>query len=104
MMIILGPNKVDEIQTKHNSEVKDAITKLLQYDLGLEVLPDGPLIIEIKKKAYLERSIDSDTNLEETLPIDLKSSTRRPAILRRLKVTKKSLCRWLQRRVGAPKR
>ncbi|KAK1563614.1 hypothetical protein Q3G72_030059 [Acer saccharum] len=100
MLIILGPNKSGANPARHNSEVADAITKLLQDDLGLEVLLDR---LALDESADPENPLDSDHNLEEItgskeLHIELESSTRRPAILQRLKVTKKSLHIWLQRR------
>lgn len=99
LMIVLGPNKVNKIQAKHDLEVKDAITKLLQDDLGLKVFLDGPSIQH--KNAHMQKLLDSESNMAETLHIELKSSTRRPKILQRLKVPKKSLHHWLQRRVGS---
>ncbi|KAL5740936.1 hypothetical protein ACOSQ2_030116 [Xanthoceras sorbifolium] len=105
LLIILGPNKVSANPVRHDSRVKDAITKLLQDDLGLEVLLDRP-IIALDKSVDLVNPLDSDPNLEEIiaskeLHTELKSSTRRPAILQRLKVTKKSLHIWLQRRLSS---
>lgn len=105
MLIILGPNKVDVNPAERNdSEVKDAISKLLQNDLGLNVSLDGP-IITLDKNVDMDKPLDSDPNSEEILGrkrlhMKFKSSTRRPVILQRLKVTKKSLHRWLQRRIG----
>ncbi|XP_031257468.1 pentatricopeptide repeat-containing protein At5g02830, chloroplastic isoform X1 [Pistacia vera] len=109
LLIILGPNKVDVNPAESkDSEVKDAITKLLQNDLGLNVSLDGP-IITIDKNVDMDKPFDSDPNSEEILGrkrlhMKFKSSTRRPAILQRLKVTKKSLHRWLQRRIGGTTR
>lgn len=99
LTIILGPNKVNKNQ---DMEVKVAITKLLQDDLGLKVLLDGPSLQY--KNALTQKLLDSESNMAETLHIELKPSTRRPKILQRLKVRKKSLHRWLQRRVGSTRR
>ncbi|OWM64581.1 hypothetical protein CDL15_Pgr020548 [Punica granatum] len=83
--IILGVSKPN---ANRNPEVKDAVIRLLQDELGLEVLVVGP---------KLERTPASS-------PIEMESSTRRPAILQRLKVRKKSLHQWLQRRAFAPRK
>lgn len=57
MLIILGPNKVDAYPAEQDDyKVKDAITKLLQNGLGLNVSADGPLIA-------LDKSVDLDTPL-----------------------------------------
>ena len=90
ILIVLGIRKVvDTDPRKHNLEVKNAMIKLLRDELGLEVLSAGP------RNALHE----SDLNLEESTELDC--STRRPAVVQRLKVTRKSLHHWLQRRVGA---
>ncbi|KAJ0089315.1 hypothetical protein Patl1_32006 [Pistacia atlantica] len=60
MLIILGPNKVLVNPAESNdSEVKDAITKLLQNDLGLNVSLDGP-IITLDKNVDMDKPFDSD--------------------------------------------
>ncbi|KAE8099510.1 hypothetical protein FH972_017487 [Carpinus fangiana] len=90
ILIVLGIRKVvDTDPRKQNLEVKNAMIKLLRDELGLEVLSAGP------RNALHE----SDLNLEESTELDC--STRRPAVVQRLKVTRKSLHHWLQRRVGA---
>lgn len=104
MLIILVPNKVDANPTKQNSEVKDAITRLLQDELGLEVVLHGP-VIGLDKSGHLKNPVDSDPKREETLGRKriqmLTPSTRRPANLQRLKVTRNSLHCWLQRSAAA---
>lgn len=101
MLIILGRNKVGVNPAKNEDlEVKDAITELLQSDLGINVSLDRPTIA-------LDKPLDSDPKSEEILGrlhMKFRSSPRRPAILQRLKVTKKSLQCWLQRRTGASTR
>lgn len=105
LLIILGPYNDKANQATNNySEVKHVITKLLQDDLGLEVLTDTPIAHD--KGVHLENLLHSDSNLEANigsreLQIELKSSARRPAILQRLMITKKSLHHWLHRRLGA---
>ncbi|KAK4772861.1 hypothetical protein SAY87_027880 [Trapa incisa] len=80
--IILG---VSELNTNSNLEVKDAITRLLHDELGLEVLP-GPTQ---EKTTY-----DPSRGLE--------TPARRLANLQSLKVTKRSLQQWLQIRAFSP--
>ncbi|KAA8518814.1 hypothetical protein F0562_016412 [Nyssa sinensis] len=108
MLIVLGTQKVGVGTTKHESEVEDAMVKLLRHDLGLEVLPAGPRIA-LNRKIDLGNSFDSYPNLAGILgrrgwTKDMKSSSRRPVVLNRLKVTRKSLDNWLQKRVGAIRR
>lgn len=94
MSIILGVQEVGSSDAKHDS-VKDAIVKLLQDDLGLEVIFAGTTSI----------TLNSDADFKNTIavgfPTQLESPTRRPADLHRLKVTRKSLYNWLQKRLGA---
>lgn len=108
MLIILGVRKADASPPKHESEVKDAIIKLLRDELGLEVLSAGPRIAALNKGSQLGSTLELH-NLEsivksEGLPTEMASSTRRPVVLQRLKITKKSLHHWLQRRVGVIRR
>ncbi|KAE8661061.1 Pentatricopeptide repeat-containing protein [Hibiscus syriacus] len=103
MLIILGVGeRYEEAANVIISGVKDAVMKLLQDELGLEVLPVEP---RVKKDRWvdLQAPIDANTVLLEaaennSLSEKPLSSTRRPVILQRLKVTRKSLNRWLQRR------
>jgi hypothetical protein len=104
MLIMVGVhNEVDGGSTAHNLEVKGAITKLLQDELGLKVLATGPKI-PLDTTIESESPIDSDQNLEESLgrrnelPSELIYSTRRPVVLERLKVSRKSLQQWLRKR------
>ncbi|RVW39678.1 Pentatricopeptide repeat-containing protein, chloroplastic [Vitis vinifera] len=105
ILIILGIKKVDANLVEHESPVKGAIIKLLQDELGLEVAFAGPKIA-LDKRINLGGPPGSDPDWQEALgrnrlPTELESSTRRPAVLQRFKVTRKSLDHWLQRRVGA---
>ena len=101
MLITLGIGKVDTVPDEQELEVKDAITKLLQDELGLEVLPKG-LKIAPNTQMYLESSTNSTTESDDLrnngLPMEVKFSTRRPVVMQRLKVTKESLQHWLRRR------
>ncbi|XVF07975.1 hypothetical protein REPUB_Repub06bG0185400 [Reevesia pubescens] len=99
MSIILGVSERHEDAAKVKSEVKDAVTKLLQNELGLEVLLLEPQV----RRVELQTPIDADPVLSKTveknsLSLKTLSSARRPVILQRLKVTRKSLNHWLQRR------
>nr|ARV85581.1 pentatricopeptide repeat-containing protein [Cucumis melo] len=95
IFIILEVNKVQTDLIRKNFEVRDAITKLLQDELGLEVLPTGPTI-PLDKVPNSESSNMSHTKLKGTMGRN-KYFTRKPADVQRLKVTKKSLQDWLQR-------
>lgn len=101
MIITLGIGKIDAVPDEQELEVKDAITKLLQDELGLEVLPQG-LKIAPNKQMYLESPSDlapkSDDFRSNELLTEMKYSTRRPVIMQRLKVTRESLQHWLHRR------
>lgn len=93
MSILLGVQEVGAGAATHIFNIKDAIIKLLQDELGLEVLLTGPRIPIQENVAT--RSGTLPTQLESPTP------TRRPAVLLRLKVPKESLLHWLQRRFSA---
>ncbi|KAK4767148.1 hypothetical protein SAY86_014898 [Trapa natans] len=80
--IVLG---VSKLNTSSTLEVKGAITRLLQDELGLEVLL-GP---------------KQEKNISNLSP-GLETSARRLANPQSLKVTKRSLQQWLQRRAFSP--
>ncbi|KAE9590941.1 hypothetical protein Lal_00023301 [Lupinus albus] len=103
ILIIIGATKVDETPPKHILEVEEAIVKLLQNELGLEVLPARIRFVP-SDTAKLENSKLSNLNIEalpreNALPTRMRFHRRSPAVLHRLKVTKKSLYHWLHRRV-----
>ncbi|KAL5059921.1 hypothetical protein RYX36_031525 [Vicia faba] len=104
ILIIIGATKADESPSKEILEVQEAIIKLLWNELGLEALPaktsfapndrtklQNPKLLNLSLKA-----LPADNALASTSGVH----TRRPAVLQRLKVTKKSLHRWLQRKVS----
>lgn len=95
ILIILEVSKVETDLVQQNFEVRDAITKLLQDELGLEVLPARPTVA-LHKVTDSESSNMSNTKLKGIIGRN-KYSTRRPADVQRLKVTRKSLQHWLQR-------
>ena len=100
ILIIIGATKADETPAEHKLEVQEAIIKLLQNELGLEVLP-AKTRFALSDTAKLENPNLSNLSIE-ALPGGnaLPTVTRRPAVLHRLKVTKKSLYRWLHRKVS----
>lgn len=109
VLIILGVQESDSGAVNCKFDVKDAIIKLLRDDLGLQVvLEESESATDRKIKVNLENPPASYPNSAETiisgLPALLESPTRRPADLLRLKVTRKSLYNWLQKRLGASKR
>ncbi|KAL1815966.1 hypothetical protein ACET3Z_018540 [Daucus carota] len=96
MSIILGVQEVGSSDANHDN-VKDAIIKLLRDDLGLEVISGATGSI----------NSNSDTDNINTITVGYPTgleSPRRPAVLQRLKVTKKSLNKWLQKRLGASRK
>ncbi|XP_042512454.1 pentatricopeptide repeat-containing protein At5g02830, chloroplastic [Macadamia integrifolia] len=105
MNIILG-TKGKGPGTNHVSEVQDAVIKLLQNELGLEVILEGPRIPITRNDFGSPFTLDmnNENQVNNRLPIDFEPMARRPAVLQRLKVTRKSLYHWLQRRVGVIRR
>lgn len=81
VLIILGVSEINAKPTDQRSEVKDAIVKLLKNELGIDVL-----LIEPRSG---------------TPPRESETSTRRPVVLQRLKLTRKSLHDWLHGRAVA---
>lgn len=99
MSIILGIQEVGSIDANPDA-VKDAVVKLLRDDLGLEV-------ISAATRNTRSENFSSDRDCKNTItsgfPTRFESTTRRPADLHRLKVTRKSLYNWLQKRMGPSK-
>ncbi|KFK24734.1 hypothetical protein AALP_AA8G017500 [Arabis alpina] len=101
VVIILGTGEANTDSGKQESAVKDVLVKLLKDELSLVVLPAGQRhLIDITQDAQLvdDGNQDPEHTSENTISIVGISSTRRPAILERLMVTKASLRRWLQRK------
>lgn len=109
MSIVLGIQELSASATTHRFNVKDAIMKLLQDELGLEVLFfKGPKIVtptinKSEENVCTRRSGPPRTKSESSSPSQSSSltPTRRPAVLQSLKVPKESLLQWLQRRFDA---
>ncbi|KAG4916295.1 hypothetical protein JHK87_053852 [Glycine soja] len=98
ILIIIGATKVDENPSKHILEVQEAIIKLLRNELGLEVFP-AKTRLALSDTAKLEYPNFSNLSIEAQPGENaLGFQTRRPGVLVRLKVTKKSLYRWLHRK------
>ncbi|KAL4576552.1 hypothetical protein LXL04_012648 [Taraxacum kok-saghyz] len=90
MFIVLG---VHEVGDKHQFDVKDTINKLLRDNLGLEVVSLGP-------KTPSEIKINVENPFHPNPDLDgIRSPNRRPAVFQRLKVTRKSLYHWLQKKL-----
>lgn len=107
MLIMVGVHDEVDGSTAHNLEVKEAITKLLQDELGLKVLSTVPKVA-LDTTIVSENIIDSDQSLDKKsvrneLQSELIYSTRRPVVLQRLKVSRKSLQQWLRKR-SSPRR
>ncbi|MED6211105.1 hypothetical protein PIB30_070353 [Stylosanthes scabra] len=100
ILIIIGATKADETPSQYILEVQEAMIKLLQNELGLEIF-QAKTRFALSDTSKLE--IPNLTSLSiEALPGEkaLTTVTRRPAVLHRLKVTKKSLYGWLHRKVS----
>lgn len=98
MVIILGAKT-------ETGGVEDAVRRLLQHDLGLEVLSVNPITASYNK-GEKERPMYTGMMVEEAVKSNGPSqafgaSARRPVNLRRLRVRWESLHHWLQRRIGS---
>ncbi|XP_057534176.1 pentatricopeptide repeat-containing protein At5g02830, chloroplastic isoform X2 [Amaranthus tricolor] len=96
LIVILGITKVGTECT-----VKDAIARLLKTELGLEVIavnPDRAVNRKFDKDGASSLISNSGGVESSELPTSLDTPTRRPAVLQRLLITRKSLMHWLKRR------
>lgn len=104
MLLILSVQEIGACVGKDEIGVKEAVIKLLQYDLGLQVISRGSRIGN-NKKSDVENPVCSNLKLEDLKRSgpspQLESPTRRPVVLQRLKITKESLHHWLQRKTAA---
>uniref|UniRef100_A0A7N0SVC9 Pentatricopeptide repeat-containing protein n=1 Tax=Kalanchoe fedtschenkoi TaxID=63787 RepID=A0A7N0SVC9_KALFE len=108
MLIILGTTLVDHDLPNHESDVKEAVIKLLQDELGLEILiqdsrsnPGREIQSPTPPKLKGEGEMDANNSIHH---LDISTTARQPAVIHRIKVTRKSLNQWLQRREGNRKR
>ncbi|XP_059305717.1 pentatricopeptide repeat-containing protein At5g02830, chloroplastic [Lycium ferocissimum] len=97
VQIFLGVQEVGTRAVRHENVVKEAIIKLLQHDLGLEVISIAPRIGNDRNQDGINH-LDKSSNVEE----NVHSPTRRPVVLQKLRITKESLQSWLTRRLDAP--
>lgn len=102
ILIIIGATKADENPSKEILVVQEAMVKLLTNELGLEALPATTRFApshtpKLQNPEFSNLTIEALPG-ENALPTSMGFHTRRPAVLQRLKVTKKSLHRWLQRK------
>ncbi|KAL9239269.1 hypothetical protein vseg_013608 [Gypsophila vaccaria] len=92
LVVILGILEMDS-----ECIVRDAITMLLKKELGLEVLPVNPSFTIVPKGSNLQITLE---NSELLASVDA-PARRRPTLLQKLVVTKKSLNNWLRRKLNA---
>nr|BAC42187.2 unknown protein [Arabidopsis thaliana] len=92
VLIIIGTDEANTVSGKQEITVQEALVKLLRDELSLVVLPAG------QRNIIQDAHCVDDADQENTKSFVSISSTRRPAILERLMVTKASLYQWLQRR------
>ncbi|RZC76553.1 hypothetical protein C5167_000734 [Papaver somniferum] len=98
LIILLGIGEGIATVSGSESEVQDSIVKLLQDELSLTVLSTGPRY-SVASSNDQGNPLISDPiheNLEQNS--NFESPARRPVVLRRLKITRKSLYNWLQRK------
>lgn len=98
MLIILGTGEANTDSGKQEIAVKEALVRLLQDELSLMVLPAGQRYIKQDAHRVDDANQDTAHTPENSKSFVSISSTRRPAILERLMVTKASLYQWLQRK------
>nr|AYM00956.1 pentatricopeptide repeat protein [Salvia miltiorrhiza] len=106
LLIVLEQQGHGDRANKDESGVGEAVIRLLQHDLALEVIEAGSRSGSDRgnkgspTSSSLMFEVDEKSSLAETS----ESPTRRPIILQRLKVTRKSLHHWLQRKTVSSKR
>ncbi|XP_077217484.1 tetratricopeptide repeat (TPR)-like superfamily protein isoform X2 [Tasmannia lanceolata] len=105
LIIISGVIRKEGLHAADNEfEVQGAVIKVLQDELGLEVLA-GPGIAlgRNNPQSPSDSNPTSESLRKNDFPMGVEFSARRPSDLGRLMVTRKSLYQWLEKRVG-PKR
>lgn len=93
LLIILGQHKHGACVTKDEGGVAEAVIRLLQHDLALQVFEN-----DTNKGSPVSSSMNLKVEDNSRLAETLESPTRRPIVLQRIKVTRESLHHWLQRR------
>lgn len=99
LSIILEHQQLGAHVTKEEYGIREAVTRLLQHDLGLQVFAAGSRTINRDTGSPTRTSLNLDDVDERSrgLAKASESPTRRPIVLQRLYVTRKSLRQWLQR-------
>ena len=99
MIIITGVGRDSLGVDSHELEVQQAITRVHRDELGLGVLT-GPRSIPIESRAVVGNfdAKNSRTLMKLRSPRQNNSLARRPEEFGMLKVTRTSLCHWLQKK------
>ncbi|CAA7406282.1 unnamed protein product [Spirodela intermedia] len=99
LIIITGIGKEIPGEVHREWDVKHAIVKLLQDQLGLEILVGQGRVPAGVKDVNLSRpGTSSSATPQRSGPSEKKASFRRPEDMGMLRVTRESLQRWLQNR------
>ncbi|XP_009776250.1 pentatricopeptide repeat-containing protein At5g02830, chloroplastic [Nicotiana sylvestris] len=105
VQIFLGVQEVGIRAVRQESVVKEAVIKLLQHDLGLDVISATSRIGNDRNQDgvnHLEKCSNMEEHAERgILRANMHSPTRRPAVLQKLRIPKESLQSWLTRRLDA---
>lgn len=100
MIIMSGAGKEMMGSANHELEVQLAIVKVLQDELGLEVIAGHGSGGGNHVPGLVDDVSNSDGVEKIQLLNDYRHAVRRPQELGVLKVSRKSLCNWLQKREG----
>lgn len=99
LSIILEHQQLSARVSKDECGIMEAVTRLLQHDLGLQVFAAGSRTMNRDKGSPTHTSLNLEDvdEISRGLAKASESPTRRPIVLQRLYVTRKSLRQWLQR-------
>nr|UPT48545.1 pentatricopeptide repeat protein AaPPR274 [Agave angustifolia] len=100
MIIISGVGKEMSGSANHEHGVQLAIVKVLQDELGLDLITGYGSAHGSHAPSLVDDASNSAATQKIEPPNDYKHVARRPQDLGVLKVSKKSLCNWLQKREG----
>lgn len=105
VQIFLGVQEVGIRAVRQESVVKEAVIKLLEHDLGLEVILAAPRVGNERNQDginHLHKHSNMEENAERVLlRANVRSPTRKPVVLQKMRITKESLQCWLTRRLDA---
>ncbi|KAL1545882.1 pentatricopeptide repeat-containing protein, chloroplastic-like isoform X2 [Salvia divinorum] len=106
LSIILEQQRHGDRASRDESGVGEAVIRLLKHDLALEVIEAGSRTGSDRdnKGSPTNSSLNFEVDEKGSLAETSESPTRRPIILQRLKVTRKSLHQWLHRKTVSSKR